>query len=97
MLAKINIYLDYDNAYTINKAMRTLKREFEIAKKHSSPLHADEVIQTTQHIYDTLSTMDSTWYRKVVIRNIGKLLDWMTRNKRFVRNLDPESINEHVK
>jgi len=97
MLAKMNIFLDYENTHTINKAMRTLKIEFDIAKKHSSPSHADEVIKTARHIYDTLCTMEPTWHRRVVIRNLGKLLDWMTRNKRYVRNLDPENINEPAK
>lgn len=76
--------------------MRTLKREFDIAKKMSSPSHAKEVLQVAKHIHDNLTSMESTWPRRVLVKNFRKLINWMERGQRHVRNLDPENSNELV-
>lgn len=96
LMSKLNLYLDYSNHYTINKAMRTLKREFDIAKRTSHPAHAQEVIKAAKHIHSVLNSQTDergnlTWPQKVLARNIRKLISWMESNQKHVRPLLSET------
>lgn len=103
LLSKINIYLDYNNHFTINKAMRTLKREFELAKKFSNRPYAQEVVRVTKHIYDVLTSTyvetagyqeTMSWPQKVQARNLRKLILWMERKMGSVKDLTSGVIYE---
>jgi hypothetical protein len=55
LFTKIDKYIDYNNQYTIRKALTTLNREFEISMSRKNITHAQSVIDTIKKIYDKLS------------------------------------------
>lgn len=56
MFDKLDIYLDYNNHYSLNKALSTLQREFNIAISRNNQRHVREVIDTLNRMYDKLTS-----------------------------------------
>jgi len=52
---KIDSYIDYNNQYSLRKALTTLNREFELAISSKNIDHAKLVIGAVRQVYDKLS------------------------------------------
>lgn len=55
LFTKIDNYIDYNNQYTLRKALTTLNREFEISMSRQNVSHAQSVIDAVKKIYNKLS------------------------------------------
>lgn len=53
---KINNYIDYNNHYSLKKALTTLEREFNIAISNKNLVHARVTIDAVRKIHDKLSS-----------------------------------------
>lgn len=54
LFTKLNYYIDYNNQFSINKALSTLEKEFGIAHKTHNIQYAQNVIYTVKQLYDRL-------------------------------------------
>jgi len=55
MFNKLDMYMDYNNHYSINKALNTLQREFNLAISKQNGAHAKETLYTLNRVYEKLS------------------------------------------
>ena len=53
---KVKSYIDYNNQYTVQKALRTLDIEFERALKTNNARYAKDIIVIVQKLYDEFSS-----------------------------------------
>lgn len=79
---KLYNQVDYNNIYTIKKAMGILLSEFQVAVDKNNTAHANLVFSATRHIFDNFSKSGNTkdylyivWYKK-----IGNMLNFMQNN-----------------
>lgn len=86
---KIMMYVDYNNSYTMKKAMSTLNREFELAVSRKNQRYAEEVIITIKRIYDdfTSSYHESEDYKntmsfsqKLFAKKMRAFLSYLIKN-----------------
>jgi hypothetical protein len=54
LFTKLNYYIDYNNQFSIKKALSTLEKEFNIACKTNNVQYANSVIHATKQLHDTL-------------------------------------------
>jgi len=52
---KLDMYIDYNNSYSLNRALTTLKHEFDLAVSKKNTTHAKVVIDTARRLHDKLS------------------------------------------
>ena len=55
LFTRVDRYLDYNNIYTMEKAIRTLLYEFNRAISRKDKPYTNEVINTLRQVYDKLS------------------------------------------
>lgn len=54
LFTKIDLYIDYNNHYSLKKALTTLNREFSLAVSKNNIGHAKATIDTVRKVYDKL-------------------------------------------
>jgi len=54
LFTKIDSYIDYNNHYSIRKALETLRQEFEKASRFKNIGYASEVVYALKKVYDKL-------------------------------------------
>lgn len=57
LFQKIDFYTDYNNSYSVRKALNTLGREFDLAAKNKNQRYAMEVINTVRKFYEKIRVM----------------------------------------
>ena len=53
---KIKRQIDYNNHYTVDKALNTLNNEFSVAVKRKNPNYANNIVNVVKKLYDEFST-----------------------------------------
>lgn len=59
LFTKLDMYIDYNNSYSLNKALSTLQREFHLAVNSGNSTQAQVVIFATKKLYEKFTTMFS--------------------------------------
>lgn len=57
LFTKLDSYIDYNNHYSLNRALTTLSKEFDVAASTQNVVHARVVIDAVRKLYDKLSQM----------------------------------------
>lgn len=67
LFERLSKNINYDNIYTLRKAMSILWYEFKLAVKNKNKNYAKEILDTTMKIYDELykASGDSSDLKKV--------------------------------
>lgn len=96
------MYMDYNNHYSINKALNTLQREFSLAISKQNDAHAKEVLNTLNKVYDKLSSTykeseeageTMSYSQKMMAKKMRALQSiFITRMKRELHVTTPEDI-----
>ncbi len=80
--SKLYNQIDYNNIYTIKRAMGILLSEFQMAVDNKNQAHANLTFNAVQHIFDNFSKSEninnylySVWYKK-----IESILNFMQNN-----------------
>lgn len=55
LFRKIKLYVDYNNTYSINKTLNTLRSEFDIAVLRKNFGRAKEIVIATKQLYEDFS------------------------------------------
>lgn len=88
MFDKLDYYIDYNNLYSIRKALTTLGREFNLASNSKNIEHAKVTVHTVLQVYNKLSQtyneneypMDTTSYsKKLLAQKMRKFIDYLTK------------------
>ena len=88
---KLNNRIDYNNSYTLRRAISILEGEFSLAKKNKDKKYANEVLNTTRKIYEQFSES----YRES--QDYGETMSymqklWAGRLRKFISHLE-NSLN----
>lgn len=52
LFSKIKLYADYNNTYSMNKVLTTLRREFDISLLRKNYNTAKEIVSVTNRLYE---------------------------------------------
>lgn len=85
---KLDSYIDYNNHYSIRKALTTLSREFDIAVSRKNYQYARTVIGTVRQLYDKLSLTYNeseglgetmSYSQRLMAQQIRKFIGYLTK------------------
>lgn len=74
MLVKINTFIDYNNPYTVKKAMGMLAHEFSISNK-ANKSHAEKVLQIAILVYENSANSGVASYSQ--LNNVKRVVQRM--------------------
>ena len=86
--SKVRRSIDWNNHYTINKALNTLKAEFDKALKANNTAQTKSILVIVQRLYDDLSTSyrESSDYsetmsyaQRTAAKKFRAFIAWMTK------------------
>lgn len=85
---KLDRNIDYNNYYTLRRAICILVNEFNLAEKNKNVLYARDILSTLKQIYDKLSGM----YRESA--DYGETMSYMHKKwANVMRNFIADFIN----
>jgi hypothetical protein len=88
---KLNMYIDYNNNYSIMKAFSTLEREYNLASKRKDNKYATNVINASRKLHDKLITLE--YLQPLLIQKSLALVLYMTKKMKSefgIKNLKKE-------
>jgi len=89
LFVKIDRLIDYNNHYSLKKAMETLRQEFVLAIKYNDETYAREIIKVTNMVYDKLNPMykqtegyeeTMSYSQKIVSNKIQQFIESMSKS-----------------
>jgi hypothetical protein len=87
LFAKLDYYIDYNNQYSLKKALTTLGREFNLAVSKKNIWHARETIKAVRQVYDKLSQTyresedygeTMSYSQKLIAQQMRKFIAYLT-------------------
>ncbi len=86
LFTKLEQYIDYNNSYSLKKALTTLNREFDLAISRNDSMQAKTVIDATKKLYDKLSrtyresedySETMSYYQKLIAKQMRNFIAYM--------------------